>query len=183
MLTKKEEFEKDMIEYQKSQDSAEHFNTMIWILIPIFISIMGSILSYSYINTYPDIKNGELITIILGIGLFTLTYFIVIIDGANNKKILKYNICKSIEQKYNFIGQNKLVEKLPNIIPGMNIFRIGIYLILLFYFVLLIKKLFYPSNVIEHFVLQLFIIGVIVLVIINLLLQYRDNKKIYQKNI
>ena len=44
MVQNSEESENRRIEYEKAQDSAEHYNMMIWILIPIFLGFSFGIL-------------------------------------------------------------------------------------------------------------------------------------------
>jgi len=101
--------EKRMIEYQKAQDSAEYYNSMIWTLMSIGIAVSLIILHIFWTNR-PEILYS---LAMLFIGAFVLFYFSYLIEGAHEKKKYKYGICKKIEREYRFLGQNFGVDNLP----------------------------------------------------------------------
>lgn len=101
--------DKVSLEYQKAQDSAEHYNTMIWTLISVGIALSLVIL-YKVLSE--DLGHLLELTLVF-IGTFTLFYFSYLIETANERKNFKYGICKKIEESYGFMGQNKGVESLP----------------------------------------------------------------------
>jgi len=108
--------DKILLEYQKSQDSAEHFNNMIWHLTSLLVGF-SIIALYIYFKDFP---NKDIITtketlrhLILIAGTISTFYVSYLIESSNSKKILKYEICKTIEKRYDFIGQNLLTEGIP----------------------------------------------------------------------
>lgn len=120
-----------MIEYQKAQDSAEHYNNMIWTLMSL--GVVGSlIILHLFWTTEFEILYS---LIMLFIGSFVLFYFSYLIETADEKKKWKYLICQKIEQEYNFIGQNSGIDKLTisKNRKGMNIFRIIKFLLFTMY--------------------------------------------------
>ena len=125
--------EVSLLEYQKAQDSAEHYNTMIWTLISIGIGFSLLILKVVWFE-----DNDSLLELIsLFFGFFSLFYFSFLIESANEKKLLKYHVCKEIETQYGFIGQNFLTDKLPLSklkLKGIDIIRIIKFLLFFFYF-------------------------------------------------
>ncbi len=125
--------EKVLIEYQKAQDSAEHYNTMIWILTPVLLGFSISILYLIFSNNYNPIFN----IFLLIFGSFSLFYFSLLIESANEKKLHKYRICKKIEKDYKFYGNNRGIERLylaKNIIfNGMTLLRIAKIVLLFVY--------------------------------------------------
>ena len=108
--------EKVSLEYQKAQDSAEHYNTMIWTLISVGVG-----LSLTILYIIQSQEQDPLLELVMSfIGLFVLFYFSYLIESANEKKKWKYHICKKIERENNFIGQNIKTENLP--ISKMRLF-------------------------------------------------------------
>lgn len=127
-----------LIEYQKAQDSAEHYNTMTWTLVSMGIGFSLTILYM--VVVLDNIKNPLLNLIALFTGAFVLFYFSFLIESAYEKKVFKYKICQKIERKLGFIGQNCKVEKLPISgldFKGVYIFR-GIKLLLFIFYILAI---------------------------------------------
>ena len=101
--------EKRMIEYQKAQDSAEHYNTMMWTLMAL--GIVGSLtILHIFWTNRPEITYSLMM---LFVGVFVLFYFSYLIEGAHEKKKWKYKICKDIERDYGFLGQNLHIDNLP----------------------------------------------------------------------
>mgnify|MGYP001603190727 CR=1 FL=1 len=99
---------KSALEYQKAQDSAEHYNTMIWTLISVLLGF--SLIILYRVNT--DSINNQIKVVLLSIGTLSFLYFSFLIESANEKKLHKYKICKIIEKKYGFQGQNLGLENL-----------------------------------------------------------------------
>ncbi len=108
------------LEYEKAQDSAEHYNTMTWTLISIIfvfsllvlrtilLDINSSGWQFSLIGKY-TIING-----ILLVGTLSWIYFGYLIEGANQKKKWKYIVCQEIEKKNKkFLGQHLGTRFLP----------------------------------------------------------------------
>lgn len=128
---------KILVEYQKAQDSAEHYDTMIWIMIPILLGFSISIL---YLVFYPSefILPINLKLVLLIFGGFSLFYFGFLIESANQKKQYKYSICKDIEKKYKFIfKQHRNVDNLflsKVDYKGNNIMRAARFILYILYF-------------------------------------------------
>lgn len=120
--------EEEKLEYTKAQDSAEHYNTIMWTLINIGLGLSLLIL-YTATTGNSDyiLKQPMLI-----FGLAILAYFSLIIHKSNINKLLKYDICKKIENKHpkKFIGQNNKIASgiIPYLILGIGkIFIFSIY--------------------------------------------------------
>ena len=141
-----------LIEYQKAQDSAEHYDTMTWTLMSVGIGFSLLMLKVVIL----DLKESmnlliDILTlqgIILFLGTASLTYFGLLIRGANQKKLLKYEICKKIElENKGFIGQNLGTEflLLTKERWGMGFFYLVKTVLLLFFLafasVVLIKSI------------------------------------------
>ncbi len=94
--------------YEKSQDSAEHYNTMTWTLMSILLGFSLYILKLVWMEQ--NKVQLELMALYFGIG--GLIYFSYLIESANEKKLLKYYICKYIKERYKLIKQNQLVDRL-----------------------------------------------------------------------
>ena len=110
---------------------------MIWVLISIGIGLVLLILDRVLKGEYSGLNQ----LLMLFIGAFVLFYFSYVIESANNKKILKYNICKNIEKDYGLVGHNYLTEYLPLVkskVNGIIIFRLIKVLLFLFYVMLII---------------------------------------------
>ncbi len=104
---------KSMLEYEKSQDSAEHYNTMVWTLISIIFAFSLLILRTILLDinssgwTFSLVGKFTIINGLLLIGTLSWIYFGYLIEGANEKKKWKYFICQEIEKKNkSFLGQN-----------------------------------------------------------------------------
>ncbi len=79
-------------EYEKAQDSAEHYNTIMWTLTPVLMGLSIYILYLVFSEDYnPNLKIG-----LLFIGAISLFYFSFVIETAHEKKKLKYGICKEL---------------------------------------------------------------------------------------
>jgi len=125
--------ERISLEYQKAQDSAEHYDTMVWTLISLGI-VASALILYQVWSKNEYNPHGLLL---LFMGAFILFYFSYLIESANEKKNLKYAVCKKIEREYNFIGQNILVEELPlakTNYRGIRLLRIMKFLLSAIYF-------------------------------------------------
>ena len=109
--------QKVLVEYQKAQDSAEHYNTMIWTLVSL-----GFALSLWIINNFYTNKSIEpdYLLLTLFFGTFVLAYFSKLVEKANKNKNLKYDICKDIEEKYGFVGKQHINTSGSS---GIGIFR------------------------------------------------------------
>ena len=117
-LSKKEEIM--LVEYQKAQDSAEHYNTMTWTLISILFAFSLLILRTILLDInssgwqFSLLGKWTVINGILLIGTLSWIYFVYLIEGANQKKKLKYLICQEIEKKNKeFLGQILGTKYLP----------------------------------------------------------------------
>ncbi|MFA7708074.1 MAG: hypothetical protein WCX73_03930 [Candidatus Pacearchaeota archaeon] len=137
--------EKRLVEYQKAQDSAEHYNSMIWTLMALGIASSLTILHIFWTNR-PEIIYS---LIMLFTGAFILFYFSYLIEGAHEKKRLKYSICKKIEKENGFLGQNLETDNLliSRNKYGISIFRIMKITLFGLYFLTIITGL--GSAVIE----------------------------------
>lgn len=132
-----------LIEYQKAQDSAEHFDTMIWTLISIGI-VASIIIFHIFWTDRPE--NIVYALIMLISGAFIIYYFSFLIEKANQIKIMKYDRCKDIEKD---LGLKQHIEvndlSLSRKLPGIKIFRLA-RLIIYFAYVLSINSvLFIPE--------------------------------------
>lgn len=148
--------DKVLVEYQMAQNSAEHHNNLMWTLI---VSGIGFSLFIIYKTHLENNSNFLLNVLLLFIGAFTLFYFSHIVESSNEKKCFKYSVCKLIEEKYNFIGQNLKVSSLPisktkifnfsNF--GMGTFRLMKILMFVFYllegFLITIKAIVAGENI------------------------------------
>jgi hypothetical protein len=107
-----------LTEYQKAQDSAEHYNTMVWTLFAVGVGFALIMLKVTLLDLKEEmnllVEVLTLKSLILFLGAASLTYFGSLIRGADQKKHFKYEICKKIElENKNFIGQNLGTEFLP----------------------------------------------------------------------
>lgn len=130
--------EKILIEYQKAQDSAEHYNTIVWTLMSVGIGLSLIILY----KVHSQEQNPLLEMIMLFVGMFVLFYFSYLIESATERKMWKYYVCQRIEWENGFIGQNRKIIYLPisktKLFGGsfsMNLFRIIKILMYFFYLV------------------------------------------------
>lgn len=137
-----------LVEYQKSQDSAEHHNQMIWILTPVLLGFSLFSLEKSFSSNIET----EIRLMLTAGGILALFYFMVLIESANHKKHLKYGICKKIEDRYNFYyKQHNQVEKLAfknelKNYDGMRLLRLIIYLTFITYIGASVVLLYGISN-------------------------------------
>ena len=131
--------DKTLVEYQKAQDSAEHYNNMIWTLMSLGVAASLLILNKFWTDR-PEILYS---LVLLFMGSFILFYFSYLIENAHEKKEWKYGICKRIEKDYSFIGQNFGVETLPisKLKMGMKIFRIMKFILFFLYLLTIIFAL------------------------------------------
>jgi hypothetical protein len=115
--------------YQKAQDLAEHYNTVMWTLIYIGIGLSLWILYLVWVKR-PEISVGLKLVMLL-LGSLILFYFSSIIEKSNEKKNRCFKICREIEkeERNNFDCQNKihsLMENLPisnRMVGGMGFLR------------------------------------------------------------
>lgn len=167
--------EETMIEYEKAQDSAEHYNTMTWtltsiilvfsliILKTILLDINSSGWQFSFIGKWTIISG------MLLIGSVSWIYFGVLIEGANQKKKLKYFICQDLERKNkNFLGQNLGTKYLPftKYEMGLKAFifiKVFFMTIFLFLSFLVCIKAYYSNELI--YTIILFITNLIIFII------------------
>jgi len=132
----------ERLEYGKAQDSAEHYNTMLWTLVWVGIGFSLILLRFTFSDlsgkSFFILSEHSLQSLMVFIGLFVIIYFSYLIEGANEKKNFKYGICKIIEKgnKY-FYGQNLKTEILPisKIRYGIVFFRALSIALVVFYFV------------------------------------------------
>jgi len=82
------------IVYQKTQDSAEHHNNLMWNLI--YIGLGLSLFIFYQVRPNSDVSL-EFKLLMLLFGVFTLVYFSIIIESSHKIKNTKYEICKKIE--------------------------------------------------------------------------------------
>ncbi len=120
--------EKIGIEYQKAQDSAEHHNTMIWTLMSLGIALSLWILHISWTRKDLDPLYS---LIILFFGAYILFYFSYLIEKANKIKKLKYDICKDIEDEFDFFAKQH--KKSNSKGSGIKLFTTIKIVIFLFY--------------------------------------------------
>lgn len=158
------------LEYQKAQDSAEYYNTMIWTLVSL---VLGFSISIFYLVLKDNVeKLGDPTSIILlGAGSLVLVCFSILVEGANDKKILKYSICKEIENKLGFIGQNLLTAH-KNIFTtglGMKNLRRGKLLLLVLYFIFQIGALLMVCLKPINFITKISKVGIISILIGSIL--------------
>jgi len=91
------------LEYERAQESAQHYNTMIWTLVSIGIAFSILILKtvlYEELKTEWIRYNFLIGLITLFLGFYSLFYFGLLIEKANEKMRFKYDICKAIEEKH-----------------------------------------------------------------------------------
>ena len=112
--------EMQMLEYEKAQDSAEHYNIMVWTLISIIFAFSLLILRTILLDinssgwTFSLVGKFTVINGLLLIGTLSWVYFGYLIEGADEKKKWKHFICQEIEKRNkDFFGQNLGVEHLP----------------------------------------------------------------------
>lgn len=141
-------------EYEKAQDSAEHYNTMIWILIPIMFGFCLYMIKFSLFEKGILLLFRAIAIIFGAAGLFFFSY---LIESANEKKQLSYETCKRIESisEINLVKRHQATEKLgissktfyfskknrKQYNPGMFLFRLSKKILYFTYLILLIGLL------------------------------------------
>jgi len=90
-----EQLEVYLIEYQKSQDSAQHFDTLLWSSLGFLYTIIFAILSTILFGVHTELLNLSLISF-----SFIILFMILIHSKIHIEyKKLKYNRCKKIEKE------------------------------------------------------------------------------------
>lgn len=149
-MAKKKITEEDSLIYQKAQDSAEHYNTMIWTLTSVLLAFSITILYLVSTNNYAILLN----IILLLFGFFSLFYFSTLIELANETKCHNYDICKKIETEYGLRKNHSLVDKLPIHKElkkrGMKLLRIAKKVLYLLYLFAIIRVQFGWSLDVEY---------------------------------
>jgi len=155
-----------LIEYQKAQDSAEHYNNAIWLVFSIGIAfslwIIYTIIAKSEVTYYFKI-------LMFFLGLFILIYSFSLVISNSQKKNRKYQLCEFIEEKNNFIGKG-LLKEIPYI-KTKYIAEVILSLILLGY---IIFPFFYFEN---YFIGIISILILIIFAIIVFLTSYCSPNK------
>jgi len=129
-----------LIEYQKAQDSAEHYNNMVWVLIPVGFGLSLILLNFTLFGLPEGIFFGfnkpSLQSLMILINMFILTYFTYLVEGAILTIRLKYKICKRIERenKFLFYKQHLKTKKLMpyNLGLGDVFFKLSAIFLFLF---------------------------------------------------
>ncbi|MEK6844604.1 MAG: hypothetical protein AABX83_04235 [Nanoarchaeota archaeon] len=152
--------EEQMLEYEKAQDSAEHYNTMVWTLISLILAFSLLIIKTILLDinssgwTFHLIGKWTIISGILLIGTLSWMYFGYLIEGANQKKKWKYIICQEIEKRNKkFLGQNLGTKYLPFTQNewGLKLF-IGIKISFIIFFTILSYLVTYKSLYTEELI-------------------------------
>lgn len=171
--------QKRFIEYEKAQDSAEHYNTMCWTLTSLLLAFSISIVSILFNSLNNPNPTIYFKIILFGGGLFSLIYFNFLIEKANAIKEIKYHLCKKIESRHLFLGQNLLTEELDSFFKkrGIYFIRRAVFVLLIVYLGLLAcEMLAYFHNLLIIIILSLFIIADFCGLIIAIFL--RPDKKV-----
>ena len=127
------------LEYEKTQDSAEHYNTMTWTLIAVGIGFSLLLLKFTLLDlleeNFFNVNNYSLQNLAISIGLFVILYFRNLVEGASEKKVFKYGICKIIEKENNFYGQNSEIDNLliSGKHDGIKFFRTSLLILVLLF--------------------------------------------------
>lgn len=137
-----------LVEYEKAQDSAEHYNSLLWTLISVGIGL-SLIILYKLPTEVPD---PMIALVVIFVGMFTFNYFSNIVEAAHRKKCLKYELCKKIEKEWGFYGHNLKSDLVPpgsQKVKGIDTLRTGKFVILGLYsaeaILFLVKAMFmYP---------------------------------------
>ena len=174
--------------YEKAQDSAEHHNTMIWVLMPIALSFWLYMLKILFLER--TLEGPYWVPfVILSFAVSSMVIFSSLIESANEKKMLKYELCKAIERAYNLIRQHEITEKLDySIKSGIYVFRVTEFVLFMSYFLtfvgLITVHLKTVSN--EYFVIPIFtsaLFGIAAsqIIVIIRTVSKRDYKQIIEK--
>ncbi|HLC46824.1 MAG TPA: hypothetical protein VJI75_03710 [Candidatus Nanoarchaeia archaeon] len=92
-LTEKQ-LEVSLTEYQKSQDSAEHYDTLFWTCFGIFLTLFSGTLHYIMTKTLNEIEQIRIIYIMI----ILIILFWPCLEQFRNYRNQKYNRCKKIER-------------------------------------------------------------------------------------
>lgn len=166
-----------LVEYEKAQDSAEHYNTMVWTLVSIGIGFSLTILYKVWTVTLNDFRG----TFMLYIGFFSLFYFGFLIESANEKRTMKYKICQEIEKRKNsnfLFCPNVKVDSLSfsgkDSKKGINMFRVVKYLFYSLYLLTIIVQ----GYILACIIFGLFFLLFLVIDFYYLLVKENDYDKI-----
>jgi hypothetical protein len=127
------------LEYEKAQDSAEHYNTMTWTLIAAGIGLSLLLLKFTLFDLagkeFFQVNHYSLQNLMIFIGVFVIIYFRYLVEAADEKKRFKYGICKIIEERYDFYGQNLKVSDLliSKMGSGPSLFRLSSVVVVLLF--------------------------------------------------
>jgi hypothetical protein len=134
--------------YQKAQDLAEHYNTIMWTLIYIGIGLSSWILYLVWIKR-PEISVGLKLVMLL-FGSLILSYFSLIIEKSSKRKNKCFEICQKIEKEGKNNFTHKLHHSMGDLFPsryksgGMVLLRV-IKLLLFFLYLVTILWLGFSS--------------------------------------
>jgi len=131
-LTRKEQIL--LTEYKKSQDSAEHFSTLAWTVISIFLA--GSFLLITKVSNMS--KCIAIYSSILSLASTIVVWYFVM-DFRGLMKI-KYERCKEIEKYFKILDQHTRTKYYKRI-PQKYFIAVLMLLLILFWVCLLITKL------------------------------------------
>lgn len=123
------------LEYEKAQDSAEHYNTMIWTLISVGLGLSLFILKFVWFeSSILSGRDNSLIKVIaLGLGSLSLFYFSYLIKSADRIKDMKYLICKDIEFNEEYKYKANLKTEVIKKRKGIWFSNIGVFLLFVLY--------------------------------------------------
>ncbi|MEK6947713.1 MAG: hypothetical protein AABX19_00565 [Nanoarchaeota archaeon] len=130
-----------ILEYETAQNSAEHYNTMVWTLISVGLGLSIIILNKIVLEKTETIIFDEIIAKLLLsiIGILIVIYFTMLIERANKKKCLKYKICKDIEEDYKFNYKAHSITNEDTQLKGIIVLRSLIFALLIFYIIIIIN--------------------------------------------
>lgn len=173
-----------LIEYKKSQDSAEHYNTLSWTISSIFLAglftLIGYLLSFS-----ESLKSNELkILNTLGLtasdalaffGMLTAVLLLIFIWQHREIRNKKYNRCKNIEE-YIKINNKQIMNQHTNVdkinkwyfnIKGIYMLSVLIGLIIILFFLLLSST--HMQLIIFYILISIIAVGMIISLLLKLL--------------
>ncbi len=144
-----------IVEYQQSQNSAEHYNNMGWTLVSVLLGFSITSL-YIYFNS----QEWFLKYLALMGGIFSVLYFGILIEKADKIKNINYKICKDIEKDENFrYRPHNQTKNIPKV--GTYFIRIAEIMLLLTYLGLTFIEIFIGKSILQ--VASLFILFFFVL--------------------
>ena len=146
-----------IVEYQKAQESAEHYDKLIWTVTSIFITVIAVILGYSFNKELSIIKLSFNIIGALGIILFLFT----IIKHMHHIKNVKYKRCKEIEDML-AMKQHNMIQKKATMITGF----LAIKLLLIFVIGLIGIYYILFSGILRNISIEAFLITLTLLFVI-----------------